>query len=55
MWETPSVDYLGVILERGVTRMDPIKISVIADWPIPKMVKDIHSFLSFCNFYQAFI
>ncbi len=55
VWETPSVDYLGVILERGVTRMDPIKFLGIADWPIPKTVKDIRSFLGFCNFYQAFI
>jgi len=34
--ETSSVDYLGVILEKGVTRMDPVKISGIADWPIQK-------------------
>jgi len=51
VWETPSVDYLGVILEKGVTHMDPIKISGIANWPIPKTVKDVHSFLGFCNFY----
>src|SRR6266403_3155851 len=55
VWETLSVDYLGVILEKGVTRMDPVKISGIADWPIPKTVKDVHSFLGFCNFYHAFI
>jgi len=55
IWETPSVDYLGVILEKGVTHMDPIKISGIADWPIPKTVKDVCSFLGFCNFYRAFI
>jgi len=51
VWETPSVDYLGIILEKGVTRMDPIKISGIANWPIPKTVKDVRSFLGFCNFY----
>ncbi len=55
VWETSSVDYLGVILEKGVTRMDPVKISGIADWPIPKTVKDVCLFLGFCNFYQAFI
>jgi len=55
VWETPSVDYLGVILEKGVTRMDPIKILGIADWPIPKTIKDVRSFLGFCNFYRAFI
>ncbi len=35
--------------------MDPIKISGIANWPIPKTVKDVRSFLGFCNFYWAFI
>jgi len=55
VWEMVSVDYLGVILEKGVTHMDPIKISGIANWPIPKTVKDICSFLGFCNFYRAFI
>ena len=55
VWEMSSVDYLGVILEKGVTRMDPVKISGIADWPIPKTVKDVRSFLGFCNFYRAFI
>jgi hypothetical protein len=49
------VNYLGVILEEGVTCMDPIKIAGIKDWPIPKKVKDVHSFLGFCNFYRSFI
>ncbi len=55
VWETSSVDYLGVILEKGVTRMDPVKILGIADWPVPQTVKDVCSFLGFCNFYRAFI
>ena len=46
---------MTVILERGVTRMDPIKISGIKDWPTPTKVKDVQSFLGFCNFYCAFI
>ena len=54
-FHAPRVDYLGVILEKGVTRMDPIKISGITNWPIPKKVKDVRSFLGFCNFYRAFI
>jgi hypothetical protein len=47
IFHAPSIDYLGVILEKGVTRMGPIKISGIKDWPTPKTVKDVHSFLSF--------
>jgi hypothetical protein len=55
VFHATSIDYLGVILEKGVTHMDPVKISGIKDWPMPKTVKDVRSFLSFCNFYRPFI
>jgi hypothetical protein len=55
VFHATSIDYLGVILEKGVTRMDPVKISGIKDWPTPKTVKDVRSFLGFCNFYCPFI
>ena len=55
LFHVPSIDYLGVILEKGVTRMDPVKIAAIRDWPTPDKVKDVRSFLGFCNFYRAFI
>src|SRR5258708_26388958 len=35
--------------------MDQVKISGIKDWPTPTKVRDIRSFLGFCNFYRAFI
>jgi hypothetical protein len=38
-WESPQVDYLGLILEKGVTHMDPAKIKGIANWPTPTSVK----------------
>ena len=31
------------------------KIKIIQDWPEPKKVKDIQSFLDFANFYHQFI
>ena len=55
VFHASSIDYLGVILEEGVTRMDPIKVKGIRDWPTPTSVKDIRSFLGFCNFYHPFI
>jgi len=35
--------------------MDPIKLAGIKDWPTPTKVKEVRSFLSFCNFYRKFI
>ena len=55
VWESPHIDYLGLILEKGVTRMDPAKIASMQDWPMPTTVKQVQSFLGFCNFYRAFI
>ena len=51
----PAIDYLGVILEKGVTRMDPVKVAGIRNWPTPTTVKQVRSFLGFCNFYRLFI
>jgi hypothetical protein len=31
------------------------KVQTIRDWPKPRKVKDIQSFLGFANFYQCFI
>ncbi len=35
LFDSPSMDYLGVILEKGVTRMDPAKIAGVDTWPVP--------------------
>ena len=35
--------------------MDPAKISGVTKWPQPKKLKDLQSFLGFCNFYHRFI
>src|ERR1700761_514890 len=55
IFHAPSIDYLGVILEKGVTHMDPVKVAGIRDWPTPKTVRDVRSFHGFCNFYCPFI
>jgi hypothetical protein len=54
-FHAPCMDYLGVILEKGIMHMDPVKIAGIKNWPTPTKVKDIRSFLGFCNFYRPFI
>src|ERR1700744_348067 len=55
IFHAPSIDYLGVILEEGVTHMDLVKINGIQQWPTPQSVTDICLFLGFCNFYHMFI
>ena len=35
--------------------MDLTKVEGIKNWPRPAKVKDVRSFLGFCNFYRPFI
>jgi hypothetical protein len=50
-----TVDYPGFLLSPTGLTMDTKKVRVILEWPEPKKVKDIQSFLGFCNFYRRFI
>ena len=47
--------FLGFIIGIDGIRVDPNKISVVADWEEPSTVRGIQSFLGFCNFYRRFI
>jgi hypothetical protein len=35
--------------------MDPAKLKGILDWPAPKTVKEVQSFIEFGNFYHYFV
>ena len=50
-----SVEYLGFFLTKDGLKMDPAKIRTVLEWPEPRKVKDIQSFLGFANFYRRFI
>lgn len=50
-----EVEFLGFVIRPNEIRMDPAKITSIKEWPTPKNVKDIQSFLGFGNFYRRFI
>src|SRR6266852_6923855 len=54
-FEKDKVEFLGVIIWNSQVRMDPKKVAVIMDWPVPKRKKDVQAFLRFCNFYRLFI
>jgi len=49
------VEYLEYILSPSGLTMSNDKVKIIQDWPEPKKVKDIQSFLGFADFYCQFI
>ncbi|KAG5729497.1 hypothetical protein E4T56_gene4641 [Termitomyces sp. T112] len=54
-FHTAEVEYLGVIVTPDSVRMDPAKVDAILNWPSPRNVKEVQSFLGFANFYCRFI
>ena len=49
------ISYLGHIVSKDGVETDPKKIQVIIDWPVPKTVYDVRSFLGFTNYYRKFM
>lgn len=47
--------YLGLIVGVDGIRPDPQKIEAIRNWAEPTSMKELQSFLGFCNFYRRFI
>jgi hypothetical protein len=50
-----SVQFLGYVITVDGIQPDPEKIQAILEWPTPKNVKDIQSFLGTINFNRRFI
>src|SRR5882724_9738196 len=50
-----SCEYLRYMLSPEGLTMAPYKVQILQDWPEPRKVKDIQSFLRFANFYCHFI
>ena len=53
--EKERIEYLGVVVSEGRVEMDPVETEVLTSWPTPKKLKELQSFLGFCNFYRRFI
>ena len=49
------MEYLSMIIGQGLVCMDPTKLLAIKDWQPPSLIKGVHSFLGFANFYWKFI
>jgi len=54
-FHSDSIEYLGYVLSPSGLTMSDAKVKTIQEWPEPKKVKDIQSFLGVANFYRCFI
>ena len=50
-----EIMFLGHYISEGRVRMDPKKIQAIVEWPTPKKVTELRSFLGLANYYRKFI
>ena len=50
-----KVDYLGFEVGHDGIRTSPEKVRAILDWPRPKSVHDVRSFLGLASYYRKFI
>jgi len=51
----PYIDFLGHRISAEGINMDPSKVSSILNWPNPKNIKELQSFLGLANYYRRFI
>ena len=49
------ITYLGHIVSKDGVETDKKKETTIQEWPIPKTVTEVCSFLGFTNYYHKFI
>ena len=50
-----EVEFCGFLVSKKGIRTHPEKIQLIQNWPVPKEISDLKSFLGLCGFYQRFI
>ncbi|MBW0575371.1 hypothetical protein O181_115086 [Austropuccinia psidii MF-1] len=55
VFDASSVEYLGYVFSSEGLKMDSSKVDQIVNWPQPKNIKALQSFLGFANFYHCFI
>jgi len=49
------VRYLGHIIGDGEIRKDPEKVKAITEFPVPKTLRGLRSFMGLCGWYRKFV
>ncbi|MBW0461083.1 hypothetical protein O181_000798 [Austropuccinia psidii MF-1] len=55
LFHVSSVEYLVYVVSSEIVQMDQEKVGKILNWPPPRNLKALQSFLGFANFYLCFI
>ena len=50
-----EVVFLGHVVNKDGISTDPAKIQTVKDWPQPKLVREVRSFLGLCSYYRKFV
>ena len=50
-----EVEYLGHVVSPEGIKPNPDKICVVRDFPVPKNVKELRTFMGLANYYRRFV
>ncbi|CAI7846088.1 unnamed protein product, partial [Closterium sp. NIES-53] len=50
-----SIGFLGHVISSNGIAMDPAKVQCLADWPAPRTVTELQSFIGLAKYYRKFV
>nr|GEY01616.1 putative reverse transcriptase [Tanacetum cinerariifolium] len=50
-----QIEYLGHVVTRDEVEADPSKVKAMLEWPVPKSIRELRSFLRLTGYYRPFV